>query len=152
MSNEEMARPSVTINEIYKEQYAHFRAMNEILYKIPPIFTVVIGALWYFAVQNIEKDKLIACAVFAFAAIASVCFVIVMERFRAAFNAYIDNLNKMDGDLKVTIRSSRLPSTIKTVQLLLWAASIISVGGIVYVTYKTGFSLFCGETGDHSVP
>ena len=40
----------ITINEIYKEQYAHFRALNDILYKIPPLFTAVIGALWLFAV------------------------------------------------------------------------------------------------------
>jgi hypothetical protein len=39
-------KAGVTINEIYKEQYAHFRAMNDILYKIPPLFTVVIGSLW----------------------------------------------------------------------------------------------------------
>lgn len=135
------ANPGITINEIYKEQYAHFRGMNDILYKIPPLFTAVIGALWYFAVLNIEKDKLVACAVFAFAAIASVCFVIVMERFRAAFIAYIDNLNKFDGAMKVTIRSSCLPSTIKTVQFLLWVASLISVCGIIYVAYRAGLSL-----------
>jgi hypothetical protein len=112
----------VTIGEIYKEQYAHFRAMNDVLYKIPPIFTVVVGSLWYFAVQNIDKEPVIAGAVFAFAAFASFCFVIVMERFRAAFNGYIGNLNKMDGAMRVSIRSSCLPSTIKTVQLLLWLA------------------------------
>jgi hypothetical protein len=26
----------ITRAEIYKEQYAHFRSMNDILYKIPP--------------------------------------------------------------------------------------------------------------------
>jgi hypothetical protein len=48
------------------------------LYKIPPLFTVV--DLSYSA--KYRKGKLISGAVFAFAAAASVFFVIVMERFR----------------------------------------------------------------------
>jgi hypothetical protein len=115
----------------YKEQYAHFRSMNDILYKIPPIFTAIIGGLWYFAASNIEQDKLVAFTVFAFCAIASVCFVNVMQRFRLAFNGYINNLNKLDGDMKVSIESS-LPSTIGTIQLLLWTAAVVSVGGSIY--------------------
>ena len=134
------APAGITINEIYKEQYAHFRAMNDLLYKIPPLFTAVIGALWYFAVQNMEKTA-ICGAVFLFAAVASLCFVIVMERFRAAFVGYIDNLNRMDGAMKVTIRPSCLPSTIKTVQFLLLLASILSFGGLVYVLHRGGLSI-----------
>lgn len=124
----------ITRAEIYKEQYAHFRSMNDILYKIPPLFTAILGGLWYFAVLNLEKDKWISCAIFVFAAIASVSFVNVMQRFRMAFNSYIDNLNKMDGDMRVSIKPSRLPSTIVTVQLLLWAAAVISVLGVLYAT------------------
>jgi len=122
--------------DIYKEQYSHFRSMNDILYKIPPIFTAIIGGLWYFAALNLDKDKWVACAVFAFAGISSVCFVNVMQRFRSAFSAYIDNLNKMDGDMKVTIRPSRTPSTIRTVQFLLWAAAAISLLGIFYAASR----------------
>jgi hypothetical protein len=144
--SDEAPRPvtSVTISEIYKEQYAHFRTMNDILYRIPPLFTAVIGALWYFAVQYIEKDNAISGAVFVFAAIASLCFVIVMERFRAAFIGYINNLNRMDGDMKVTIRSSCLPSTIKTVQFLLCLASFLSLCGLAYVANKAGVKLSFG--------
>lgn len=61
------APAGIGLNEIYKEQYAHFRAMNDLLYKIPPLFTAVVGALWYFAVQNVEKTA-ISGAVFLFAA------------------------------------------------------------------------------------
>src|ERR1700731_3227411 len=124
--------PEISNLDIYKEQYAHFRSMNDILYKIPPIFTAIIGGLWYFAASNLDKTKWIACAVFAFAAISSVCFVIVMQRFRSAFNGYIDNLNKKDGHWKVTIKPSWTPSTIATVQFLLWVASLISVLGAFY--------------------
>jgi hypothetical protein len=118
--------------DIYKEQYAHLRSMNEILYKIPSIFTAIIGGLWYFAVLNIENHKPVACAVFLFAAVSSICFVNVMQRFRLAFNAYIDNLNKMDGEMKVSIRPAFFPSTIATVQMLLWTAFLVSIGGIFY--------------------
>ena len=45
----------ITRADIYKEQYAHFRSMNDILYKIPPLFTAIMGGLWYFAVQNLDK-------------------------------------------------------------------------------------------------
>ncbi len=116
----------------YKEQYAHFRSMNDILYKIPPIFTAIIGGLWYFAVSNLDKYKWVACAVFLFCTITSVCFVNVMQRFRMAFNAYLDNINKMDGEMKVSIKNYSLPSTIATIQVLLWAAAALSLGGVLY--------------------
>lgn len=114
--------------------------MNDLLYKIPPLFTAVTGALWYFAVQNMDKTA-ISGAVFLFAAGVSLCFVIVMERFRAAFVGYIGNLNKMDGAIKVTIRPSSLPSTIKTVQFLLLLASLLSFGGLAYVLHRAGLPI-----------
>lgn len=126
----------ITRAEIYKEQYAHFRSMNDILYKIPPLFTAILGGLWYFAVLNLEKDKWISSTIFTFAAVASVCFVNVMQRFRMAFNSYIDNLNQMDGDMKVSIKPSRLPSTIVTVQILLWTAAAVSVLGVSYAAHR----------------
>ncbi len=126
----------ISRSDIYREQYAHFRSMNDILYKIPPLFTAVLGGLWYFAVINLEKDKWISCAIFAFAAVASVCFVNVMQRFRMAFSSYIDNLNQMDGDMKVSIKSSRFPSTIATVQFLLCAAGLVSFFGLLYAAHR----------------
>lgn len=143
MSVEESSKPGaeptksgITLSEIYKEQYAHFRGMNDILYKIPPLFTAVIGGLWYFAVQNLANDKWVARLVFAFAAVASVCFVNVMRRFRLAFNGYIGNLNKMDGDMRVTMQGATRYSTIRMIQFLLWSAAVVSLLGIVYSFYK----------------
>jgi hypothetical protein len=129
--------PGVTVNEIYKEQYAHFRGMNDTLYKIPPVFTAVIGGLWYFAVQNIADKPGIARAVFVFTAIAALCFVNVMSRFRQAFNGYIDNLNKLDGDLRITTKGGGFRvSTITTIQLLLWVAFLVSALGAAYPMSK----------------
>jgi len=124
--------PDITDLDRYKEQYAHFRSMNDILYKIPPIFTAVIGGLWYFASLNIEKQKWVACGVFVFCTVASLCFVNVMQRFKMAFNGYIDNLNKMDGPMKVSIKPSWYPSTVKTIQFLLFATAVTSMAGAIY--------------------
>lgn len=127
----------ITPVDIYKEQYSHFRSMNDILYKIPPIFTAVLGGLWYFAITILERDKWIACVVFAFALVASLCFVNVMQRFRVAFNAYITNLNKMDKDMAVTTKpTSFAPSTISTVQIMLASAALVSLAGVVYAATK----------------
>lgn len=129
--------PDISDLDRYKEQYAHFRSMNDILYKIPPLFTAIIGGLWYFASQHLGKeDKWIACGVFAFSAIASICFINVMQRFNLAFSAYIDNLNDMDGPRKVSIRSSCLPSTVKTIQFLLLVAALTSVAGAIYAVSR----------------
>lgn len=122
----------ITDLDRYKEQYAHFRSMNDILYKIPPIFTAVIGGLWYFGSTNLESQKWVACAVFLFCTIASVCFINVMQRFKMAFSGYIDNLNEMDGPRKVSIKSSPLPSTVATIQFLLFAAAVTSLAGAIY--------------------
>ncbi|RUU07282.1 hypothetical protein EOD10_32510 [Mesorhizobium sp. M7A.T.Ca.TU.009.01.3.2] len=123
----------VSVNEIYKEQYAHFRAMNDILYKIPPLFAVAIGGLWYFAASQLKSDRLIAVGVFLFAAVVSVCSVFIMARFSLAFSRYIGNLNKLDGDYAVSLRDMTWPpSTVKIIQFLLWAATVISLAGVVY--------------------
>jgi hypothetical protein len=127
----------ITPVDIYKEQYSHFRSMNDILYKIPPIFTAVLGGLWYFAITILEKDKWIACVVFAFALVASLCFINVMQRFRMAFNAYITNLNKMDMDMAVTTKPTSFPpSTLSTVQIMLAAAALVSLAGAIYAANK----------------
>lgn len=125
----------VTRGEIYREQYAHFRSMNEILYKMPPLFTAVIGGLWFFAAENLQREPAISLLVFVFSALASVAFVNIVERFRLAFNGYIQNLNRMDGDWKVSIQGSCLPSTIRTIQCLLWFAALCSAFGAAYTFF-----------------
>lgn len=127
---------SVTKKEIYEQQYAHFRAMNDILYKMPPIFSTILGGLWYFAASYIGRDKFIASSVFLFSAIAAGCFIIALQRFQLAFSAYIDNLNRFDGDFKVTLKSSSWPSTISAMTGLVVTAFIISILGALYALAK----------------
>lgn len=122
----------IGLKDIYQQQYAHFGRMNDTLYKMPPIFSAIIGGLWYFAAGQIKVDRIVASAVFIFAGVACVCFVIAIKRFRLAFSAYIDNLNKMDGAMKVTIRGSRWPSTLAAMTWLVEVAGVMSFAGAVY--------------------
>lgn len=122
----------VKLSDIYREQYAHFRSMNDILYKIPPLFTVALGGLWYFATSQMHADKLIAIVVFLFSGLLSLAFINIMGRFGKAFSGYLDNLNKLDGDYKVTIKPSAFPSTVKTIQCILWVGVFVSLAGAGY--------------------
>jgi hypothetical protein len=126
----------ISLTEKYKQQYAHFGRMNDVLYKIPPLFATVIGGLWFFAASYIGTDKIIAIIVFTFAACCCACFFVVMYRFRLAFNAYIDRINVMDGDMKVSIKQSRWPSTIRTIMALLIVCLFLSIAAAIHVFLK----------------
>ncbi len=139
---------SLNVKDIYKEQYAHFRSMNDILYKIPPLFSVAIGGLWYFAASQLRYDKFISVIVFTFAAVLSICFINIMDRFGTAFNSYLDNLNKFDGIHRVTIKPSSRPSAVKTIKFILWACALVSILGAVYAV----FGIPGTTTGTASVP
>lgn len=123
---------NITPLDKYKEQYAHMRAMNDILYKMPPIFTTVIGGLWVFAVNFSGAGKLIPCSVFLFASIASLCFINIVRRFGLAFTLYLNNLNRMDGEYSVSLPQECRPSTIGTIKILLTVACLMSLGGSIY--------------------
>jgi hypothetical protein len=132
----------VSVKDIYREQYAHFRSMNEILYKIPPLFSVAIGGLWYFAASQLKTDRVIAVAIFFFAAVVSVASVFIIGRFSVAFSLYITNLNKLDGDYAVSLKDKDKkwpPSTVKIIQILLWVATAISCAGVIYAIFLSSF-------------
>lgn len=128
-SNNQSAVDRIRIADIYREQYAHFRSMNDILYKIPPLFTVALGGLWYFAASQLKTDRVVAAGIFIFCVILSIAFVNIMGRFGRAFNGYLDNLNKFDGEYRVTLKPSGWLSTVKAIQLLLWVSAIVSIIG-----------------------
>lgn len=129
-SHNHSAAEHIRIADIYREQYAHFRSMNDILYKIPPLFTVALGGLWYFAVSQLKTDRVVAAGIFFFCVILSIAFINIMGRFGRAFNGYLNNLNKFDGEYRVTLKPSNLPSTVKTIQLLLGVSAIVSIIGV----------------------
>lgn len=126
----------ISIVDKYQQQYAHFGRMNDILYKLPPLFSTIIGALWFFAVNYMEEKKLISVGVFLFAAACCLCFWLVMHRFRLAFNAYMDNINKMDGEMKVTLKKDPSPSTITALIWLLNIGATMSAVAAIYTVCR----------------
>jgi len=123
----------VSVDEVYRQQYAHFSRMNDLFYKLPIGFSTIIGGLWFFGASMIGKDKFISSMVFAFAALCSLAFLLMMERFGAAFNGYIDNLNILDGDYKVTIKNARWRSSKKVIMFLLVCAFLLSAASLFYI-------------------
>lgn len=122
----------IDLVEKYRQQYAHFGRMNDILYKLPVLFSTLIGGLWYFAFSFMDKNTFVFLVVHLFAAGLSVVFYFIIERFRLAFNAYIHNINKMDGEMQISISSS-IPSTMRLIQYSLVLAGTISVLSVCYI-------------------
>src|SRR6185369_4080423 len=89
--------------EIYKQQYAHFGRMNDLIYKLPTLYSALIGALWFFA-YTARNEPIVSSAVFAFAAVTCVHSIYITDRFKTAFSLYIDRINAFDRQYAVTIR------------------------------------------------
>src|SRR5438045_2703166 len=104
MAQEEEAKDQIPAIEIYKQQYAHFGRMNDLLYKLPTLYSALVGALWYFGYVSKNTEPAISGAVFVFAAVICLYSIHVTKRFRAAFNLYIDRVNRFDREYAVTIR------------------------------------------------
>ncbi len=139
----------VDISEIHRQQYAHFGRMNDILYRLPVLFSTLIGGLWFFAFTQNERNILVSIVVLIFAAILCLVFYQVMERFRSAFNAYITNLNKLDGEFSVSLKrgeKSKDWSTIRWVQFSLQSAFVGSFLNIfIILAPKIGVYLECAK-------
>lgn len=101
----------------------------------------LIGALWYFAFTFLDESRFVSAVVTAFAAVLSVVFALVVERFRLAFNGYINNINKMDGRMKVTIAGGC--STMRLVQFSLGCAALLSIASFGYVVWPALRALIC---------
>jgi hypothetical protein len=131
------AREQILAVEIYKQQYAHFGRMNDLLYKLPTLYSALVGALWYFGYVSKSAEPPISAAVFVFAAVVCLYSIHVTKRFKLAFNQYIDRINKFDREFAVTIRpAAGQPESLSTIGAIvrtLWVAFAISVSGAAYV-------------------
>lgn len=120
--------------EIYKQHYAHFGRMNDLIYKLPTLYSALIGALWFFA-YSAKNDILIASGIFIFAAAICIHSIYITNRFRTAFNLYVDRINSFDRQYAVTIRPapgepSKL-STLGALVRMLWVAFALSIAGAI---------------------
>lgn len=57
MDAQDARSSGVSIDEIYRQQYAHFSRMNDLFYKLPIGFSTIIGGLWFFGASMIERIK-----------------------------------------------------------------------------------------------
>ena len=124
--------------EVHKQQYAHFGRLNDTLYKLPGIFAAVMGGLWYFAVGQVGKDRVIACAVFVFSAAVSCTCAVSAWRLRQAFNGYLDRLNSLDGRWRVSLQPTGklVPSTLRALTYLMCLAAALSLLGACYAVLR----------------
>lgn len=123
----------VDLSEIHRQQYAHFGRMNDILYRLPVLFSTLIGGLWYFAFTQNEQNVPAAVVVLTFAAFLSVVFYYIMERFRRSFNSYISNINKLDGEFAVSLKENGASGGWSTIRWIQFSLQVALFGSIVNI-------------------
>ena len=140
-------RPEVRIEplEIYKQQYAHFGRMNDLLYKLPVLYSSLIGALWYFSFTQLLSSPVVAACILLFSTALCWSFIVTTNRFRLAFNQYIDSINAFDGPHAITLPRDRI-STIRSMLFVLWLAFALSLLGAFYVAVPV-LRLLCRGLG-----
>jgi hypothetical protein len=129
------ASTNIPIEVIYREQRAQAGRMNDTLYRMPTLFSAVIGGLWYFATQTFEKNPVIAACVFLFAAVCAITAAFAMQRYRIVFIAYMDSIDRLEGRFRPAIPATRVRTSLMFMALL-GVAAILSLAGFVYSLCK----------------
>ena len=114
--------------EIYKQQSARFINLNDSLYRIPPLFASVIGALWYFAAQAMPTQRFMPAMVFLFAGMVASCGAVTVQRLRGYMTAYLNNLSRFEEPNAIP-RSAGI-STARAILSLMIGAGVLSVVGM----------------------
>lgn len=117
--------------EIYKQHYAHFGRMNDILYKLPILYSSLIGALWYFSFTQLFTAPLVAACILLFSTALCWCFIVTTDRFHLAFNMYIHSINAFDGPHAISLPDGI--STIRAMKYVLCFALGLSLLGALYL-------------------
>ena len=128
----------ISIEEKYRQQYAQFGRMNDILYRLPVLFSTLIGGLWFFAFSFADQDKGISLIVLIFSGCLSVLFIGVTHRFRLAFESYINNINEMAGEWQIILKHSKSPSIITLIEWTLLLAALLSLARGIYLVVSGG--------------
>ena len=120
----------ITPLEIYKQHYAHFGRMNDIIYKLPILYATLIGGLWYFGISISDEKPIISSMVVLFAALLCWASVIMTRRLKMAMNGYLNSVNSFDAEYAVSLKNadgtSASMSTLTAIEILLWGAVILS--------------------------
>lgn len=137
----------VTDAEIYKQQSARFQNLNDTLYRIPPIFSTVIGGLWYFSFSQSSHNLILAEGILIFAAAVGLAGGNALMQLRLAINGYLDQLNQFESGHAVNLKPAspatdwwkqRLPrvSTVRGLAYLLFFSSGLSLVGMIVVPFS----------------
>lgn len=116
---------------VYPALSKRFEGLRDQQYKLPSLFSALIGGLWFFGCQQVTKDRFISAAVFLFAVAVSLACLKAIYRFRQAFNMHLDTLNALEGPLAITLPKERF-SRNRSMTMLLWIALAYSAVGVVY--------------------
>jgi hypothetical protein len=128
---------SISSLDIYKVQADRISNLNTTLYQTPPIFSTVIGGLWYFAATQITTQRAIAVGSFLFAIAVGLVGAASIYRLRLSMNEYYQNLEKFEGEFSVKTQGvSWVPSTVKALTALLLFSSFLSAVGAIYSIIK----------------
>lgn len=126
------AQAEIPALDIYKAHCAKAQSAVDSLYKMPPIFSTIIGGLWYFASQQAASRPLMAAAVFLFAAAVGLAASVALWRNRMTMNGYLDSVQRFEGPYGFSLRGrSRLPSVTRTFIAMLLFSGALSVAGAI---------------------
>lgn len=137
----------VTEVEIYKQQSARFQNLNDTLYRIPPIFSTVIGGLWYFAASQSGHSVVLAEGILLFASSVGMAGGNALMQLRLAINGYLEQLNQFESGHVVSIKSVRPAidrrgllstriSTVRGLAYLLFLSSALSLIAMIVIPFS----------------
>ena len=135
----------VTEGEIYKQQSARFQNLNDTLYRIPPIFSTVIGGLWYFAASQSDHNMVLAEGILLFASAVGMAGGNALMQLRLAINGYLKQLNQFESGRAVSIKSVHSAAY----RLGLPFPRISTVRGLAYLLFFSSVLSHCDDS--HSV-
>lgn len=121
----------LSVEVIYREQRAQLGRMNDTLYRMPPFFATVVGGLWFFAAQYLEKDRIISAGVFLFAATCAIAAVFAIQRYRVVLLAYVASVEYLEDRFSPPVPRTRVRTT-TTFMALLTVGAILSLMGAAY--------------------
>lgn len=137
----------VTDVEIYKQQSTRFQNLNDTLYRIPPIFSTVIGGLWYFSFSQSSHNLILAEGILLFAAAVGLAGGNALMQLRLAINRYLDQINQFESGHAVTLKPADPPtgrrkkllprvSTVRGLAYLLFFSSALSLLAMVVIPFS----------------
>ncbi|APO88189.1 hypothetical protein [Marivivens sp. JLT3646] len=118
---------------IHQQHYTHFGRLNDLIYKLPILYSGLFGGLWYFAFSQKDANPWVAALVLFFCSILSFIFKKITGRLGRAMSGYIDNINKMDGEFAVTLKNNDGKNEWSTINWINFALTISGLGSIVFI-------------------